>query len=137
MNHKVFTSTSGLELIVKHRKSAVIFESNKEQTAGKKCDFTFEFTSEMFSELLEYIEEVSNKSWANLTPKECDSLGSDYYEYYDRPLDNNGYLTIKKNALFIDRPTVESERLYKFDKRKMQSFIYDFRNLVSYEMSQI
>ncbi|MGI0534966.1 hypothetical protein KFD70_22005 [Bacillus pfraonensis] len=135
MNYKVFTSTSGLELIVKHRKSAVIFEANTEQAAEKKHDFTFEFTSQVFSGLLEYIEEISNKSWSNLISKECDSFGSDYYEYYDRPLDNNGYLRIGKNVLFLERPTTESERLYKFDKRKMQSFIYDFRKLAIPEAS--
>lgn len=136
MNYKVFTSTSGLELIVKYRKLAVIFEANKEQAMGRKYDFTFEFTSNVFSELLEYIEEISNKSWENLTPKECDSFVSDYYEYYDRPLDNKGYLRMEKNVLFLKRPTLESERLYKFDKRKIQSFIYDLRKLVTPEASQ-
>jgi hypothetical protein len=130
MNQQTFTSVSGLELIVKHRKSAVIFEANKEQAVGKKHDFKFKFTSEVFGELLEYIEEVSNKAWTNLTPKECDSFGSDYYEYYDRPLDNNGYLRMGVNELLVERPTVESERLYQFNKFKMQSFVYDFRKKV-------
>lgn len=129
-NQQIFTSTDGWKLIIKHRKSAVIFEVNPEQ-AGDQYDFKFNFTPEGFRDLLAYIEEVSNNSWKDLKPKECDSFGSDYYEYYDRPLDNNGYLSIKGNSLVIQRPTSESTRIYQFNKLKMQSFIYDFRKQVA------
>lgn len=130
MNQQTFVGTDGLELIVKHRRSAVIFEVNPEQV-GETYDFKFNFTPEVFGELLEYIEEVSNKSWKDLTPKEADSFGSDYYEYYDRPLDNNGYLSLTDNGLKIQRPTSEHHRAYQFNKPKMQAFIYDFRKKVN------
>jgi hypothetical protein len=125
----IFTSKNGLELIVKHRKSAVIFEAK----TNEKHDIVFEFSSEAFSDLLMYIEAISDKVWSGFNPKEEDSFGSDYGEYYDKELDNNGYLTVRKNRISINRPFRESEKLYQFNKRKMESFVYDFRKLVTSE----
>lgn len=132
MKSKVFTSINGLELIIKNRKSAVIFEMNQNQTTNKHV-VVFEFEPKDFVELLNYIETISNESWANLTPKEADSLGADYYEYYDREIDNNGYLSIQENALIIERPSLESNKLYQFNKRRMESFIYDFKKVLNTE----
>lgn len=129
MKSKSFASVNGLELIVKNRKSAVIFEVEQDQ-AGESYTFLFEFTAEVFGELLKHIEDISDESWANINPRDADSWASDYYEYYDKQLDNNGYLSFKKNALFIERPTNVSSRLYQFNKRKMETFIYDFRKKV-------
>lgn len=129
MNCKIFKSLNGLELIIKNRKSAIIFEIYPEEI-NKKYDFLFEFSTQRFYELLEYIEMISAKSWINLKPKEAESLGEDYYEYYDRELDNNGYITIRPNTLLIERPSLDSEKLYQFNKKKMESFIYDFRKMV-------
>ncbi|GIN22566.1 hypothetical protein [Siminovitchia fordii] len=129
MNNQVFATKDGLKLIVKSRKSAVIFELEDIQ-ASKDYRFALKFTTKDFEELLHYIERVSSKSWTNLNPKEADSLGADYYEYYDRSLDNNGYLSITNNTLLINRPSLESEKLYQFNKKKMESFIYDYRNLI-------
>lgn len=132
INERIFKSVNGLELIVKNRKSAVIFEMEQDQ-AGEKYDFVFEFTLEVFAELLKHLESVSNESWSNVNPRVADSEASDYYEYYDRKLDNNGYLGIGKSGLSIERPTNECGRLYQFNKRKMESFIYDFRKKVVLE----
>ena len=129
MKSKAFTSLSGLELIIKNRKSAVIFEMNHNQM-NNKHNVVFEFEPKDFVELLNYIETISNDSWANLTPKEANSLVADYYEYYDKELDNNGYLSIRENTLIIDRPSLESNKLYQFNKRKMESFIYDFKKII-------
>ena len=128
MNTRTFKTITGLELVIKSRKSAVIFEIDKSETNGS-YDFLLKFTLEGFKELLKYIEDISNKCWSNLNPKEADSFGSDYYEYYDRELDNNGYLSFRDNALFIERPSLDSRRLYQFNKKKMESFIYDFREM--------
>jgi hypothetical protein len=130
MNSRSFRAISGLELIIKHRKSAVTFEMNPNQS-DKYYDFLFKFTSDSFLELLAYIEEIANKSWDNLNPKEANSLGADYYEYYDREFDNNGYLSINQNALRFERPSLESKKLYQFNKKRMESFIYDFRKMTS------
>ncbi|WP_407845535.1 hypothetical protein [Clostridium tetani] len=99
---------------------------------NKKDEFRFSFTFDLdtFKELFEYFKEVSTKSWSNINPREADSLGADYDEYYDRQLDNNGSLSIRKNMLLIERPALESNKLYQFNKRKMESFLYDFRKIM-------
>lgn len=130
INRKVFQTTNDLELIVISRKSAVIFEIDNYQEENQHC-FQLEFSPEMFKELLEHIEGVSNKSWINIDPKEANSCGSDYNEYYDRKFDNNGYMKIKKCILFTERPSLESNKLYQFNKRKIESFIYDFRKIIA------
>lgn len=129
MNSRTFKTTNGLELVIKNRKSAVIFEIDQNQ-ANKNYVFSFQFTPEDFIELSNYIETVASKSWSNLTPKEAENMGADYWEYYDRGLDNNGYLTIKQNVLLIERPSLESGRLYQFNKKRMESFIYDLRKML-------
>ena len=92
MKSKVFISIDNLKLIIKHRRSAVIFEMDESQMS-ESSRISFKFQPEIFTNLLKYIETVSHKSWTNLKPKEADSFGSDYSEYYDRKLDNNGYLS--------------------------------------------
>jgi hypothetical protein len=126
MNTRIFETLNGYKLIIKNRKSAVIFEIDEEQT-NKHYQFLFAFSPDDFIEFITYIESIANDSWTNLIPKEADSLGSDYYEYYDKELDNNGYLSIRENGLLIERPSLESIRLYQFNKKKMESFIFDLR----------
>lgn len=123
MNTQIFRTENGIDLIIKSRKSAVIFEIEGQEQYG--C--SLEFTLEGFQELVSYLENVSNSAWINLIPKEADSLGADYYEYYDKELDNNGYLTTRDFFLFLERPSLDSSRFYKFNKRKMESFLYDLK----------
>lgn len=129
MNNRSFKDLNGFELVIKNRKSAVIFEIDQNK-ANSNYKFSFKFTSEDFNELLKYIETIANESWTNVKPKEADSIGSDYYEYYDKELDDNGYLTIEQNILLIERPSLDSKRLYQFNKRKMESFIYSLKKVV-------
>lgn len=129
MNNKSFQAIDGLKLIVTHRRSAVIFEIENPKKENDHL-FRFEFTEDVFQELLEHLEYVSSISWDNIDPREADSQGSDFYEYYDRKLDNNGYLTLYENALVIEKPCLESNKLYQFNKRKMESFIYELRRAI-------
>ncbi|MGR6760376.1 hypothetical protein [Paenibacillus polymyxa] len=125
MKTRVFTCSNGTELIVKHRKSAVILEMNQNQI-NNKYNVTYNFELRDFVELYNYIKMIANEAWTNLSPKEANSLGSDYYEYYDKELDTNGYLRIGKNTIVIDRPALNGLKLYQFNKKKMESFIFDF-----------
>lgn len=124
MKTKAFESISGLELIVKSRKSAVIFELHEEQNSPEEKSL-FQFTEDGFNELISYLETISNESWNNVTPKEATSSGSDYWEYYDRELDNNGFLSLCKNGLQVRKPFSTSTKLYQFNKRKMEAFLFD------------
>jgi len=129
INKRSFKTTDGLELVVKNRKSAVIFEieNNHEEN---NLRFSLLFDSDTFKDLFEYLTEISNKSWSNINPREVDCFSADYDEYYDRQLDNNGYLEIKENMLLIERPMLESNKLYQFNKRKMESFLFDFKKII-------
>lgn len=80
MKTKLFKSEIGLELLVKNRKSVIIFEMNSNQM-NSKYEVEYKFNPKEFAELYGYIETASNESWDNFTPKEASSLGSDYYEY--------------------------------------------------------
>ena len=126
---RIFKGINGLELIVKNRKSAVIFETDMDAIEGIMY-FDIHFAEDVFKDLLEHIETVSSEAWKSLNIKEADSSGCDYDEYYDRQLDNNGYLSIGMNALRFERPTLGSGKLYQFNKAKMGTFIYDFRKKV-------
>lgn len=111
-------------LVVKHRRSAVIFEN----ASGKdinQSDFTYDFTEEGFQEFVDHLTEVANEAWTGVKPKEVSSFSSDYYEYYDRKYDNNGYLHITKTGIKIEAPHLSKDTLYQFNKAKIQSFLYD------------
>ncbi|WP_142415429.1 hypothetical protein [Hathewaya massiliensis] len=129
MNKKIFKTIDDLELIVINRRSAVIFQIGNTNEEGK-FDFSLKFNSDIFKELFEHLKEVSDKSWSDISPKEADSLGADYCDYYDRQLDSDGSLLIRKDMLRISRPALESNKLYQFNKRKMESFLYDFKKVL-------
>lgn len=126
MATKTFKAKNNLDLIVKNTKTFIIFEmSEPNDDINHKYVFNFIFEEEVFKLLIEYIKDVANNTWSDFTPKEATSLSTDYFEYYDRKFDSNGYLTILNNGLKIERPSNESLKLYQFNKGRLQSFIYD------------
>ncbi len=129
MSSRTFTSLTGLNIVVIAKKTAIIFELDPSQENKVSYNFEFQFTPKDFKDLLAYIETAANESWTGLVPKVANSVSSDYDEYYDKEFDNNGGLRIKGYGLVIERPTLESNRLYQFSKRKMESFIYDIKKL--------
>lgn len=128
-SERSFKTINDLELIVKHKKSAIILEigNNNDSTRIK---FELIFNKETFKELYKYIKEAASESWDNIKPREAYSLGSDYNEYYDRKFDTNGYLDIRACELQIERPTLESNKLYQFNKSRIETFLNDFAKIV-------
>lgn len=124
---KCFQAVDGRMLKVVHRKSALFFELTED---AKGFRFSFRFDAETFQALIQYIEESASASWDKLVIKEVDSFGNDYWEYYSKELDNNGYLSIKPLLLDVERPALESLELYKFNKAKMGTFLFDARACV-------
>lgn len=116
-------------LVVKHRRSAIILE-NANGKDEKQSDFTYSFTKEGFKEFVDYITKIANEAWANIKPKEANSEGTDYWEYYDRKYDNNGYLYITETGIKVEAPNLSKDALYQFNKAKIQSFIYDLQEKV-------
>lgn len=150
VNERVFIDVFGRALIVRHRRSAVMFmrianlENVYEQKSFLDPDAPvnkyfeklelhreYEFNQTGFEELLNYLKEIAVQIWKDFKPKEADSMGADYNEYYDREHDNNGSLYIKCGCIKIYGPhqVVTSDpciRLYQFNKRKLESFIFDY-----------
>lgn len=112
------------ELVVKHRPHAVIFGLNHGKSVYED-NYTFEFTPEEFKAFAQYLSEASQESWKNFFPKDATGQGSDYDEYYDKEYDNNGYLVLNGLTMKVTAPAWSKERLYQFNKPKMQCFIYD------------
>ncbi|MCU5584335.1 hypothetical protein OCF65_28645 [Bacillus toyonensis] len=123
MHTRIFQTKNGSMLRIKNKKSAIIFEIEKKQRNREYIFiFTFTFTPEDFAALFSYLEQIATGTLGNIRPKKAFSLGADY----DRELDNNGYLWITKNKVSIKRPSIDNVRLYQFNKRKMESFLFDF-----------
>lgn len=121
-----FMDKEGYGLIVKQRKGKVIFcldDISKVDVHGK---VNLQFEKTVYKELLEHLRAVAEITWDNFVPKDATSEASDYYEYYDREFDNNGYMGIRLNGLQLERPCEDSkDKFYQFNKRKFQSFLYD------------
>jgi hypothetical protein len=129
MRERTFVATSGLKLSVKSRRSAIILELGGEYEEEDRFYFIFRFTPKDYDEIIKYLEEEALKCWPNFSPREADSEGSDYFEYYDKEFDNNGYIKLWiDDALAIERPSRDSKKLYQFNKRRMESFIYDLND---------
>lgn len=88
-------------------------------------DYQFDLNVELFK----FLKEQAVKVWKTFTPKAADSFGADYWEFYDRNTDSNGYLEIR-NELKFGSPNGETTLLYQFNKRRMESFIYDIESLI-------
>ena len=124
MSSKEFIDKYGVNLIIESNRNNIIFKTDSKNV---KRDYYLNvyFDKEVFEELIKYTESISNKIWNDFTPKEADSISSDYAEYYDRKYNNNGCLSIGENFFKIERPCIECPYMYKFNKRRMESFMYD------------
>lgn len=124
-----FVTQNGYLLTVVTNKTNIQFELQTEDresmTDYKRRWLTFDTV--MFKDLYDYLMVEANKVWQTLTIKEADSGGNDYDEYYDRVLDNNGYLSIKSGELGMALVYEGSDRVYQFNKSKMGTFLYDYQ----------
>lgn len=110
---------------IKQLKTNIELDVNSEKMREQ-----IEFTKEEFKS---FVDELKNKAtviWKDkFELKEVTSMGNDYWEYYDRKYDNNGYLEVGKRAdsymVTIERPCKDSHRFYQLNKAKSQTFIND------------
>lgn len=123
MQSKSFTDKHGVVLIVRQLKHSVVFELAHDE---KGHHFDLRFEPDQYKELMAYIDESAQLSWDNLVLRDATSSASDYDEYYDKELDNNGQLAFGNyDNLKISRPMEAHKRMYKFNKRKMETFLFD------------
>lgn len=132
MISKEFIDKYGANLVVEHSKTNIIFKTD-EKNIKNNYDLKLYFTKSVTKELTEYLEYISKQIWDDFKPKIANSISSDYDEYYDRKYDNNGYLRIcENNILQMERPDENCPYMYKFNKRRMESFIYDLKINLEY-----
>ena len=121
MKEAIFNDGHGRKLIVRVNRSNIQIHTEEKQI----LDYRFYLDSD---EILHYLKEQATQVWKTFAPKEADSFGADYWEFYDKNTDNNGYLEVSKGALVFQSPSDETTLLYQFNKRKMESFIYDMES---------
>lgn len=121
MIERVFNDEHKRKLIVRVNRSNIQIHTERKDL----LDYQFDLSIELF----EFLKEQAVKVWKAFTPKPADSFGADYWEFYDRNTDNNGYLEIR-NELKFESPSDETTLLYQFNKRRMESFIYDIESRI-------
>ncbi|KRL08005.1 hypothetical protein [Liquorilactobacillus hordei] len=86
------------------------------------------FSIDKSKDILNFIYKGALSVWKDFKPKETFSEGSDYYEFYDKKTDNNGYLSVSfaNQKISFDRRYLQGETLlwYRFNKAKCQSFVF-------------
>lgn len=97
---------------------------------SEKMREQIEFTKEEFKNFVDELKGKAITVWKDkFELKEISSMGNDYWEYYDRKYDNNGYLSVGKRTngymVTIERPCEDSHRFYQLNKAKSQTFLND------------
>lgn len=151
MKKEIFTDKNGQELILKHRKSAIFFETEADITKPNKygpdheeyiciteLKRLYNFEIDEFERFVAYCQAIAAESWATFEPKVADSLGAEYDDYYDKDFDNNGNLSIRPGIINIAGPYTQLKsnggiiRLIKFNKRKFESFVYSLNRMMNH-----
>lgn len=126
---KEFKTENGDILVVHATKTNIILELPKDI----KCNgvIKFYFKHAMFKELYEYLYDNAISKWNDFKLKEVTSMANDYDEMYDKEFDCNADLSICECCITTHGPSYESNRLYKFTKSKLQTFLYDYKKILN------
>ncbi|WP_323709463.1 hypothetical protein [Mammaliicoccus sciuri] len=97
---------------------------------SEKMREQIKFTKEEFKSFVDELKDMATAIWKDkFELKEVTSMGNDYWEYYDRKYDNNGYLSVGKTTngyvVTVERPCEDSHRFYQLNKAKSQTFVND------------
>lgn len=89
----------------------------------------FKFTKEQYACFYRQLYEMAKEVWSDLKIQDVTGFGNDYGEYYDRELDNEGSASIGVDGISFSPPAphLESNRLYRFTKTKMQTYLFDLK----------
>lgn len=116
-------------LVYKKGKSIILENvSNPSYPRSVSFNFTKNQYFYFYSQLLEMAKEI----WPGIVLKEVTSAGNDYEEYYDKELDNNGEASIDATGVsfYPPAPHLGSNRLYRFTKSKIQTYLFDLKKYV-------
>ena len=114
--------------IVGYRKGKSIILETISDPPYPKSIF-FKFTKREFFVFYKQLLEMAKDIWPDLTLKDVTSAGNDYEEYYDKELDNDGSASIDDDGIYFRPPAphLESNRLYRFTKAKIQTYLFDLQ----------
>lgn len=90
---------------------------------------SFDFTKHEYFVFYRQLLQIAQETWPDLVLKEVTSFGNDYTEYYDKEFDNDGSASIGAAgiAFWPPAPHLESNRLYRFTKAKIQTYLYELK----------
>lgn len=140
MKVKQFCDVEGKVFTIKSRKSAIyIYEGSEERLEfydGQNRVF-FWLDLALLESVFDYLYSQAKESWVDISLKDVTSFGNDYGEYYDKELGNDGGISISAKGLMFSRVGAHLEgnpsRLFKFNKAKIQTFLYDLKNVIEKE----
>lgn len=126
---KEFKAENDDILVIHTTKNNIILELPKDI----KCNDAkiFYFDNITFKELYEYLYNNAISKWSDFKLKEVTSTANDYEEIYDKEFDSNAELSIHGSCIGVYGPSHESNRLYKFTKTKLQTFLYDYKKILN------
>lgn len=122
-------------VIFYHSKKGINFDYNSDSKIGPAVELTLD--KSQLEQYIRLLSKLSESIWTDIAPKEANSLRNDYDEYYDREFDNNGGACIRRNgniAIIKFYPPayhLGSNRLYRFTKTKIESYLYDLLKLAN------
>lgn len=120
----IFTADSTSIAITKKNKGIDInLISNPPYNRVVKINLDTDTLNELYSTLKSF----ANDLWPNHTLHDVTGFGNDYTEYYDKETDNDGGLSISKDAIIFYPPGyhLDSPKLYRFTKRTIETFLFD------------
>lgn len=130
MTNKIWYESGTAEqpiLYVYKKGKSIIFENASINPYQRRVDF--KFTKEQYACFYRQLLEMANNVWSDLKLQDVTGFGNDYGEYYDRELENDGSASIGVDVISFSPPAphLESNRLYRFTKMKMQTYLYDLK----------
>lgn len=131
---------SGMEgepiLCVVKKGKSLVFTNESVNPYTRK--FSLKLNQDQFDEFYTQLLEMAESIWGDLKIKDATGFGNDYGEYYDRELDNDGGASIDKKGIYFypPAPHLKSNRIYRFTKSKIETYLYDLRKQTSFSQNQ-
>ena len=126
------TAEDPILCVAKKGKSLVFTNESTNPYAEKVY---FKLSKDQFDTFYSNLFQMAKEVWGDIELKDVTGLGNDYDEYYDKELDNEGGAKIDSNGIYFfpPAPHLESNRLYRFTKTKIQTYLYDLKKQTSFD----
>lgn len=119
-------------LCVEKKGKSLVFTNESANPYTRK--FSLKLNQDQFDEFYTQLLEMAESIWGDLKIKDVTGFGNDYGEYYDRELDNDGGASIDEKGIYFypPAPHLKSNRIYRFTKSKIETYLYDLRKQTSF-----